>query len=204
MLTKHFDEFELKVEGDGRTVTGYGSIYGNADLGGDIVQKGAFTQSIAKKMPKMLFQHKRDEVIGVWESVQDDERGLLLTGKLADTPRGNEVKELIRIGAISGLSIGYKTIDSEFRGKNLVLKTLDLAEVSVVTFPMNERANIISLKAAQEMTIREMEQLLRDAGLSQKTAQTILSGGYAALQPETEEKADDELIAMLKARLSYK
>lgn len=199
MLTKHFNEFELKVEGDGRTITGYGSIFGNADLGGDIVAKGAFVESIKSRKPKMLYQHDPNRVIGVWNSFKEDEKGLQLEGKLADTPLGNEIKELIRIEAVSGLSIGYKVNQVEFKGDNRIIKSANLYEVSVVTFPMNEQANIISMKNIEEYSIRDLEEKLREAGLSKSVAQTILSGGYSALhQPTEEQKSNEELVSALK------
>lgn len=109
MLTKRFDNFEVKVDGDGRTVTGYGSIFGNVDQGGDIVVSGAFQKSISSgRKPRMLWNHDSNTVIGVWTEFKEDAKGLRLEGKLADTAKGNEVKELIRIGAIDGLSIGYR------------------------------------------------------------------------------------------------
>ena len=41
--------------------------------------------------------------------MEEDEKGLRVEGKLAlGTQRGKEVYELMKMGAIDGLSIGYK------------------------------------------------------------------------------------------------
>ena len=92
-------ESEIKTTGQG-VFSGYGSIFGNEDQGNDVVQKGAFTKSLntrpASKV-KMLFQHKTDEPIGVFEDIREDEKGLFVKGRLAlGTQKGRETYELLK------------------------------------------------------------------------------------------------------------
>lgn len=184
METKSLDIFELKMDSTQEgVVIGYGSVFGNIDRGGDIVAKGAFTDSLASgRKPKMLFQHDPSDVIGVWTEATEDEKGLRVVGKLANTPKGNEVKELIKIGAIEGLSIGYRVIESDVDNESgaRIIKQAELFEISVVSFPMNESAVIDQIKAAS-MTKREIEKKLRDAGFSKSVAATLLKGGFEAI-----------------------
>lgn len=199
-----FVSFEVKAEGEARTITGRGSVFGNVDRGGDIVAAGAFSESIASgRKVAMLWQHDAREVIGVWTAVKQDGEGLLLEGVLADTPRGNEVYALLKMGALDGLSIGYRTVDWKYQDDVRVIEKAELWEVSVVTFPMNELARVDSVKAA-DMSKRDLEKLLRDAGLSAKDAKTVLSGGYEALTGtrDAAEEGLEDLRVALAARAS--
>lgn len=158
MEYKHFETvLEVKSDdsGDGRTIVGYASTYGNRDRDGDIVLPGAFTKSLAAKLPKMLFGHDPNQPVGVWKSYAEEAQGLILEGKLSDTPRGNEIATLIKDGAIDSLSIGFAVKDYERQdgGSTRVLKEVDLWETSIVVFPANVQAEIISIKAANEAEI---------------------------------------------------
>lgn len=184
-------QFEMKAEGDQEgAFTGYGSIFGNKDLGGDVVVQGAFAKSIGSKgarSVKMLYQHRPDEVIGVYDEIVEDRRGLKVKGRLAlGTQRGREVYELMKMGAIDGLSIGYrvdpKGVEYDEKGKRRLLKSVDLMEISAVTFPMNPRARVQAVKGA-ERTVREWEDFLRDAGnLSRTEAKAAASAVAKALE----------------------
>lgn len=179
-------QFEYKAEDDDEgkgSFSGYGSIFGNKDLGNDVVVEGAFAKSIGRKgarAVKMLYQHRQDEPIGVFDEIVEDRRGLKVKGRLAmGTQRGREVYELMKMGALDGLSIGYrvdpKGVDYDEKGKRRYLKSVDLMEISAVTFPMNPRARVQAVKGA-ERTVREWEELLRDAGsLSRNEAKAAAS-----------------------------
>ena len=185
--------FEYKAHQDDEekgVFTGYGSIFGNKDLGNDVVVEGAFAKSIGKKgarAVKMLYQHRQEEPIGVFDEIIEDRRGLKVKGRLAmGTQRGREVYELMKMGALDGLSIGYrvdpKGVDYDEKGKRRYLKSVDLMEISAVTFPMNPRARVQAVKGA-ERTVREWEELLRDAGsLSRNEAKVAASAVAVALE----------------------
>ena len=186
-------QFEYKAvhdEEEKGVFTGYGSIFGNKDLGNDIVVEGAFAKSIGKKgakAVKLLYQHRQDEPIGVFDEIIEDRRGLKVKGRLAmGTQRGREVYELMKMGALDGLSIGYrvdpKGVDYDEKGKRRYLKSVDLMEISAVTFPMNPRARVQAVKGA-DRTVREWEELLRDAGsLSRNEAKVAASAVAVALE----------------------
>jgi HK97 family phage prohead protease len=187
--------------------SGYGSIFGNKDLGNDVMVQGAFAKSIASKGPKgvkLLYQHDAKEPIGVFDEIIEDRKGLRVKGRLAmGTQKGREVYELMKMGAIDGLSIGYrvspKGADYDERGKKRMLKEVDLMEISAVTFPMNTRARVQAVKGEQR-TVREWEETMRDAcGLSRSESKVAANAVFKALdQREVGDEQKDVIDSMAK------
>ena len=130
---------------DGTTISGYASLFGKADQGGDVVERGAYAASLERNHGvKMLWQHDPAQPIGVWDEVREDERGLWVKGRLlTDVAKGREAASLIGAGAIDGLSIGYRTVKAAKNDKGQrVLQELELWEVSLVTFPLLPSARV--------------------------------------------------------------
>ncbi len=198
--TKHFviDELKAAEAEDGtRTIEGLGSVFGNTDSYGEIVMPGAFAESIAKRKPAMLWQHRSDMPIGVWDEVEETKKGLRLKGRILTTQAGNDAYLLAKEGALSGLAIGFSTIRDERDPKKGVRKLLevDLFEVSLVTFPANEKAQITNVKSRPQ-TLREFETFLREAGqFSREDATTVALRGFKALTTQGEPD-EEELTAM--------
>lgn len=194
--------FEVKtddVQADG-TFKGYGAVFGNVDLGRDIVMKGAFKDSIeSKQSVKMLWQHDQRNPIGVYTSLKEDDHGLFVEGKIVlDVQQGKEAHALMKAGALDGLSIGFQPVTWKYDEEKRIrtLESVKLWEISPVTFPMNTEARVTGVK-----TVRDFERLLRDAGFSRSEVQTILHKGYKALEG-AREAADDDLIAAIKRNTS--
>ena len=191
--------FETEIKSDAQGVfTGYGSIFGNEDQGNDIMKKGAFTKSLTKRPAskvKMLYQHKTDEPIGIFTDMYEDNKGLYVKGQLAmGTQKGREAYELLKMGALDGMSIGFKA-DPDKQGYNenkrgvRTLKEVDLMEISLVTFPMNESALIETVKGNAK-NIREWEKILRDAGGLSRTEAKI--GAKALSESLNQRDAEDK------------
>lgn len=210
-----FSEFEtasldvvadIKAEEDqGEGIfSGYASIFGVKDLGNDVVEAGAFTKSIrskgAKKI-KMLYQHDAKEVIGVYSKIREDGEGLYVEGQLAmGTQKGREVYELMKMGAIDGLSIGYRVDPKGWhydeKRKQRYLKSVDLMEISAVTFPMNPKARVQAVKS--DRSVREWEAFLRDeGGLSRSEAKMGASALVKSLSQRDVGSDFDELITSI-------
>lgn len=175
---------EIRATGDDGSVEGYGSVFGVRDNYDDVIAAGAFSDSLkehkaAGTMPAMLWQHNSDEPIGIWTEMVEDSKGLRIKGQLAlDTVRGKEAHALLKMGALNGLSIGFMSKqwtydrDSEVR----TLTEIDLWEVSLVTFPANEKARVTNVKSADEMVApKDAERILRDAGFSKADATAFVS-----------------------------
>lgn len=195
---------EIKREPDEDGVfEGYASVFGIVDQGMDIVERGAFTKSLASgRKVKMLWQHDMAQPIGIWEEMREDERGLYVKGRiLKDVQKGREAMALMRAGAIDSMSIGYRTVEAMEEGNGRIRKLMevDLFEVSLVTFPMLPDAKITSVKSIK--TEREFEQFLRDAGYSRKEAAAITLHGFKAIDPQREAVAEDDAQAGVKALL---
>jgi HK97 family phage prohead protease len=136
---------------DGHRISGYASVFGRRDKGGDTVLPGAYAASLKRlaargERVRMLWQHDPAQPIGIWDEVHEDAHGLHVTGRLLpDVARAREAKALLQAGAVDGLSIGYRTIRAEaVAGGGRRLVELDLWEVSLVTFPMQAEARIAS------------------------------------------------------------
>lgn len=170
---------ELKAD-DAGLVEGYGSVFGGLDSYGDTIEPGAFASSIAKRKPKMLWQHRMDKPIGVWDEVAEDGKGLRLKGRIADTELGKEARQLIKMGAMDGLSIGYRTLRDEMRGNARILKEVDLWEVSFVTIPADAAATVTGLKSMA--TERDCEDALREMGFSRREAKAFVARGWGGIR----------------------
>jgi HK97 family phage prohead protease len=148
---------ELKVGtvDDAGTFEGVASLYGELDGMGDIVQSGAFTKSLAAhkrngRMPLLLWMHRLDEPIGVWQDIKDTAQGLVVKGRLIlDTARGREAYALLKERAINGLSIGFRTLKSARTKTGRLLQEVSLEEISLVALPALASARVTSVKSHQ-------------------------------------------------------
>lgn len=204
---------EVKADGDANSdmgiFSGYGSTFGNLDLGGDIIKAGAFQKSLNKwtikgEMPFLLAFHDLSRPIGDWLEMKEDEKGLFVKGRLwVNSDRRIEdavmAYNMLRGTGQKTLSIGYRVEDYEEqeseRGSIRIIKEIDLIEVSIVPMPMNPQARITNVKAlvsedGNVLTKREVEKVLRDAGLSTRQAKAFIAAGYDALNRD--EKGHNE------------
>lgn len=216
MTTKTLDfSCELKADGDTGTFEGYGSVFSITDRGGDIVAPGAFTDTLAAaktagRMPALLWQHRQAEPIGVYTSMEEDAIGLKVSGKLAlKTARGAEAYELMKMGAITGLSIGYKVRDDSWDRVTGVrtIKKADLFELSLVTIPMNDASRVSAVKTIEELdSLSEIERHLRDAcGMSKSEALAMVSRVKSVISRSDSGEREQlaELAGALKARAVF-
>lgn len=182
-MKTRFIDIECKYVGsddEPGLIEGYGSIFGNKDAYGDIVAPGAFTRSLQTKKPVMLWQHNHDQPIGVWDHVEEDVVGLRLRGKiLINTQHGRDAYELAKAGAVTGLSIGYRPVREHRDGDANILDEVDLWETSIVTFPANDQARLLSVRAnamdGETPPLKVIEKVLRDAGLSRSESTRVVS-----------------------------
>ena len=142
-----------RIEPDG-TVEGYASLFGEIDAARDMVLRGAFADTLARRgvhRVPMLFQHDPAEPVGVWLELREDGRGLYARGRLIpEVKRARELLSLLRAGAIDGLSIGFRTVKDRVDPRTRVraLHAIDLWEISIVTFPLLAGARVRAVKQA--------------------------------------------------------
>lgn len=215
-MEKISSKFEIKSIDETGVVEGYASVFSNVDHGGDIVAKGAFSESLKRSKAngqkiKMLWQHNQDDPIGVWNSLEEDDNGLFVKGKLImEVKKAREAHALMKSGVIDGLSIGYTAVKSKRQGNARLLEQVNLFEVSLVTFPMNESASITSVKSSDfeevvekmksggKMTVREFEKLAKGLGLSNSEAERSANALRDGLgDPVTKQSSGDHFIKSL-------
>lgn len=156
---------ELKSLNEAGRFTGYASVFDVVDNQKDIILRGAFTHTLQARKGdiKLLWQHQMDEPIGTLETLMEDKRGLYVEGRLLlSIARAREAYDLIKAGALSGMSIGYTPKKHRFNPKTGVreIYEVELWEISLVTFPANSAASISAIKRGEEPLVLELAEAL--------------------------------------------
>lgn len=146
---------ETEEEEGRKSFEGYASTFGNVDHGKDCMVKGCFKETLKERGPNMpiLANHDSRQQIGWNIEAKEDKKGLFVKGEI-DTENnavGREkyslMKRAAELGAKMGLSIGFRLKDWEIKDGVCMIKSVDLMEYSVVAFPMNEQAQVTSIKS---------------------------------------------------------
>lgn len=149
-----FEIKELKEDDFGFfTFEGYASTK-DIDLVDDIVEPTAFAGDLEGETP-MLWQHNRDEPIGVFYDKEIDENGLFVRGRMPkddDFVRGRVIPQM-KAGSIKAMSIGFYVKKSNYDTETniRIITEARLREVSLVTFPANPAAVVTGMKAADKI-----------------------------------------------------
>lgn len=134
-----------EVKAEGRTIVGYAAAFGNVDRVRDVIEPGAFKRTINANRAKVGYNHFH--MIGKPMKMEEDSRGLLTESYISDTPKGNEVLQLVQDGVVDAMSIAYETVEAEEDDRGVRhLKELKLYEYGPVDFPANENAVINGVK----------------------------------------------------------
>lgn len=197
---------ELKFNQDSGSFKGYASVWNGMDSVKDTILKGAFLPTLKEfGLPKMFFSHKHDMPVGKYLLADEDTKGLWVEGEL--TPGhslASDVRAAMKHETLDGLSIGgmlrqgdYKSTDN---GGRLIHKWTKLLEVSPVVFPADGAARI-DLTTVKSMdfeallpeckTERDIERLLRDAGLGKWEAMAIVSRAKSIFDGRDALKSDE-------------
>ncbi|MEL6735846.1 MAG: HK97 family phage prohead protease [Pseudomonadota bacterium] len=132
---------------------GYACIFNTCDQVCDLVHPGAFSAALSARGAggvRMLFNHDVSEPIGIWNELREDIRGLYCRGTLlAGVQRAQEVATLLSAGGLDGLSIGFTAKRAQADPTTGIrhLREVDLWEISLVTFPMQDMARITRINA---------------------------------------------------------
>ncbi len=148
MLQQRGFSLEIKSLNDKGEFSGMASVYGEVDLGGDIVESGAFQKSLRDRGNTRPLLWRHDAPIGL-ATLTDSAKALLIDGKLSmGVQAAREAYELLKDGAVKGLSIGYGSIPERtvFKDGIRYLQEVKLYEVSLTPVPMLESAAVTSVK----------------------------------------------------------
>lgn len=195
---------------------GFASTFGNIDSDGDIIHKGAFLESLKKRMPVVLWQHNSREPIGMPISLEETDEGLFIRARLpkSDTFVSGRVIPQMKVGSVTKMSIGFFILEANEQKVEddrwiLNITKVDLREFSLVTFPANELADVTDFKSLKEVDdAKELRAYLSDElGLSIKERDTLISKVKSIFgsdesneteQLQEDEHTSDEAISMEK------
>lgn len=161
---------ESKDSGSGYFV-GYASVFGNVDSYGEVMEKGAFSDTLkeweGRKIP-VFYGHdltNPENNIGYVESAEEDDTGLLVKCVVDTEGPGNGpiVYKLLKEGRIDRMSFGFYVNDADHKGGVTYIKKVSLLEVSVVPAPANPEAAINEVKSSKKesgMTPEDIEKLI--------------------------------------------
>lgn len=193
-------KFKVKENSNGKmSFTAYGNVKNVKDHAWDIAVDGCYQASIDEHKvngtsPRLLWSHNPYELpVGKITHMEEDEHGLKFEGELADTQMGRDIYALLKSGALDSFSIGYIVIKEEWNSdaKANLLIEIKIKEISFVNFACNEASLLQEVKSHIEdgdlPTKRELQNLLRNSGLSKSQASKI-ADNYNP-KTETKEKA---------------
>jgi HK97 family phage prohead protease len=187
---------------------GYVSVYGNKDLGGDVILPGAFDDVKTTKDGKLriALYHDLTKLAAKVDWSQDGHgmhvKGALLMG----LSYASDAYLLMKDGILDGMSVGFEIAkggskfekDPGGNGSIRVIQKATLWEGSIVPFGMNPLASLTNVKDISSLS--EIEGYLRDAcGLSRSEAKTLISKIKGADLPRD---AGDEDNAAIVAALN--
>lgn len=202
--------------GDGAGVfSGYACKWGGVDSYGDTILPGAFADSLKSAAPKMFFNHSWDMPIGKWTATKEDKTGLFVTGELTpDLNCAEDVYACLKHGTLDGLSIGGYLKSGDYTDTDTgrtIHKWSNLMEISPVVFPADNGARIDmqSVKSVDFETLlpdckteKEIERLLRDAGLGKWEAMAIISRVRAIVKgSDSQQEAQAKQTALILERI---
>lgn len=212
--------FQVKTTDDAGSFEGHGAVFDELHPTSswalsaewkDRILPGAFKRTLSEHKkagttPVMLYMHERGNVVGAWRELEEAKDGLFGRGQVAQSARtwgGTEIRELMKMGALNGLSIGFRvrkqTLDQEKKVRDI--HDVELSEISIVDIPGNHRARVTDVKSRGGMSPEFLERVLRDAGLSRKEAKAVLAEGFSALRDVAarDEGSTSELLASVRA-----
>lgn len=148
-------QFKAENMDDQGIFTGHASIFGVVDLDNDVVEPGAFAETITNGTAaggvKIFAQHRDGmEPLGRSLELKEDDKGLFVRGQISETAVGRDYRQLIKDGVLDQMSIGYIAKNYEVDDKGIRhLYAVDLLEISIVNYPANTEAKIESYKGGK-------------------------------------------------------
>lgn len=216
-LETRANHVELRAEGDGRTFTGYASVFNEPSLPlpfTEIVKPGAFKRSLQSRNRMMLlWNHDTSNPLASTRNgslqLVEDARGLKVTATLPDTTLGRDIAELVRTGVIDAMSFGFSVRKDSWSqdGNTRYLEDVSLSEVSLVSTPAYEQTSgTVSVRSTDGISADALaDALLKiEAGEELAPEQGALVAdviGKLTKTPEVEE-VEGDLTALYKAKLA--
>ena len=193
---KHkYKNFELKSAGEDKgEIAGYFATSDRIpDSYGDVIAPGAFTETIQKRKESghpfpLCWNHDLDQIIGMVEEIEDEEKGPWMKASFFDTELAQEKRELVKTGVVYQFSFAYDILEAgevtlEENRKAYELRKLDLFEISIVPIPANPRAEMTEVKAGKRNSKSDEDIIRQIIALAEK----LLNEPDDTEDPEDEE-----------------
>jgi HK97 family phage prohead protease len=224
--TKQFTcSFEFKELTENGQFDGHAAVFGNVDLQGDRIKRGAFARTLEATRGRwpILMGHLMSRVVGFSLGAEEDSKGLAVTGEFTmDSDEGRNAyataRHAARVKSPLGLSIGYGIgkDGAKFNSESGVrdLTDLDVYEFSLAAVPANPRARMgrvkaedARIKADDLLSAPQIEEVLREAGFSRHEARRLMFCMSALREVEPDATtllgaSDPEAIALVNAARS--
>jgi HK97 family phage prohead protease len=114
--------------------------------------------------PRLIMQHDADarSVVGIVTERVSTSEGMMFTAEIANTTAGNDLLELLRMGALDSVSVGLtpKTIKAE--GRTDVVTSAEWDELSVVYAGAFSEAKIYKVSASEPEEETEVQETPTD------------------------------------------
>lgn len=196
-----YKTFEIKAQADDSgMIAGYFSTYDETpDSYGDIIRPGAFTETLKKRAESghpfpLCFNHDFSAIIGAVDKVEDTEKGPYFEASFLDTSLAQDVRKMVKSGAIYQFSFAYDVLGWEIpskeqqeKGIHNVLTKLEVFEISVVTVPANQNAVATEVKSIDP----ETKQGKRNSKKDKDTINQIINLAKSLLDDEGEDNQED-------------
>lgn len=158
---------DIALEGDGRTLVArlmrWNVVNEVSDDGISVYRerwkKGVFANNISRMMERKarwpLFAahprpgHSTFLPVGVAASIHEREDGPWMTGRISRTQMGDEIVELIRDGALPGVSVGARVVRTTLDGSIRDRVEAAINEITITPFPALHGADILALRDGQ-------------------------------------------------------
>lgn len=216
MITKGINEGFSDSDMKQGIVSGYFAMFGNKDLDGDIIERGAFTKTINERGPKgkqlikYLLDHDKNKVVAKINELYEDEKGLRYVAKIGTHAAGQDFQKMIESELINQHSFGFRTIKEYYdeQSKANRIKEVLMLEGSAVQFlGANPETTFIDLKSMED-ALELFSKLEKFVKTSDATDQTLiqleqklksLSDHIAGMTTKNDKEADitNQLLAII-------
>jgi len=169
-------EMELRLQEDERTVAGIAVPYGQVTKVGSYQER--FERGAVEDITDTKLFYAHSEPIGKVTNSEEREEGLYIEATISDTPRGNEIRTLLKDNVLNKFSVGFLPVESENVEGITVRQKVDLKEVSIVPFPSYSDANVL--------TVREDENILNEGGIDMSNEENNSSQELVELRDSME------------------
>ena len=204
---KSFDSAIKDVDVKKSISTGYLANFESLDSDGDIIEKGAFTKTLKENgvegtgRIKHLLDHKKEQVIGKFLVLKEDNFGLYYESKIGTHDLGVDFLKMAESGLITEHSIGYRPIKEIQKNDANHLLELNLREGSSLKFwGANQNTPFIGLKSANDIeeelsyltsVLNKYEKALKNGSFTDETFKEIIIPRIGTI--------NDKLTSLLKS-----